>query len=90
MAIELDENFVEARANLGCVLAETGSSIWPSLPLRERWPSITTSLTLSLPPARVLDELGREGEALAHWRQFLELAPDSPWAAAARTRLSAD
>ena len=24
MAIELDEDYVEARANLGCVLAETG------------------------------------------------------------------
>ena len=37
--------------------------------------------------ARTLDELGRGDEAEIHWRAFLELAPDSPWAATARERL---
>ena len=29
VAIELDEDFVEARSNLGCVLAEQGETDWP-------------------------------------------------------------
>jgi tetratricopeptide (TPR) repeat protein len=37
--------------------------------------------------ARTLDELGRGDEAEGHWREFLELAPDSPWADEALTRL---
>jgi tetratricopeptide (TPR) repeat protein len=37
--------------------------------------------------ARTLDELGRRTEAEEHWRAFLELAPGSPWADDARTRL---
>jgi hypothetical protein len=38
--------------------------------------------------ARTLDELGRGDEAEAHWRAFLDLAPDSPWADQARARLA--
>jgi len=38
--------------------------------------------------ARTLDDLGRQKEAGAHWRRFIELAPDSPWADEARERLS--
>jgi len=30
--------------------------------------------------ARTLDELGRREQAERHWREFLDLAPDSPWA----------
>jgi tetratricopeptide (TPR) repeat protein len=36
---------------------------------------------------RVLDESGREEEAVAHWESFLRLAPDSPWADESRDRL---
>jgi tetratricopeptide (TPR) repeat protein len=38
--------------------------------------------------ARTLDELGRVDRAENHWRAFLELAPDSPWADQARSRLA--
>jgi len=34
-----------------------------------------------------LDELRRYEEGLNHWREFLALAPDSPWAEQARQRL---
>ena len=38
--------------------------------------------------ARLLDDLERDIEAEHHWKRFLELAPDSPWAGEAGTRLS--
>ncbi|MBL6724217.1 MAG: tetratricopeptide repeat protein, partial [Rubripirellula sp.] len=37
--------------------------------------------------ASLLDELGQGDEAEVHWRRFLELAPESPWAQEARDRL---
>jgi len=88
VAIELDENYVEARANLGCVLAETGqldlaiSAFEGALVFHPDFPDAHYHL------ARVLDELGRREQADQHWERFLALAPDSPWAAAARERLS--
>jgi tetratricopeptide (TPR) repeat protein len=88
MAIELDENYVEARANLGCVLAETGqfdlavSAFEGALAHHQDFPDAHYHL------GRVLDDLGRTDQAAEHWQRFLELAPDSPWAATARERLS--
>ena len=37
--------------------------------------------------ARTLDELDRSDQADHHWQRFLELAPESPWAAEARERI---
>jgi tetratricopeptide (TPR) repeat protein len=37
--------------------------------------------------AQVLDDLGLHEEASEHWRQFLRLTPNSPWAQEARNRL---
>ena len=87
MAIELDEDYVEARANLGCVLAEMGqhdlaaAAFTGALAHHGDYPDAHYHL------ARSLDELGRADEAEVHWRAFLELAPDSPWSVAARDRL---
>jgi tetratricopeptide (TPR) repeat protein len=87
MAIELDEDFVEARANLGCVLAETGelelavAAFQGTLAYHRDYPDVHYHL------ARTLDELHRGQEALQHWHQFLQLSPDSPWAIEARARL---
>ncbi len=87
MAVELDENFVEARANLGCVLAELGQSelavaaFQGALAYHADYPDVHYHL------ARALDDLDRPGEALQHWQRFVELAPDSPWAEIARRRL---
>ena len=86
MAIELNEEFVEARANLGCVLAETGhrelavAAFEGALRYHPGFPDAHYHL------ARTLDETGRRDEADRHWRRFLELAPDSPWADEARGR----
>ena len=87
MAIELDEDYVEARANLGCVLAETGqhelavAAFEGALRFHPEYADVHYHL------ARTLDEMNRRGEAEAHWRAFLAQAPDSPWADEARGRL---
>jgi tetratricopeptide (TPR) repeat protein len=87
MAIELDENFVEARANLGCVLAESGqfelavAAFEGALRYHEDYPDAHYHL------ARTLDDTDRREDAERHWDRFLELAPNSPWADEARLRL---
>ncbi len=88
MAVELDEDYVEARANLGCVLAETGqldlavAAFQGALQFHSDYPDVHFHL------ARTLDELGQHDQAAEHWRQFLALTPNSPWADEARERLS--
>ena len=88
MAIELDEDYVEARANLGCVLAEQGeqdlavAAFSGALAFHPEYADAHYHL------ARALDDLNRHDEALLHWRTFLELAPETPWADEARERLS--
>jgi tetratricopeptide (TPR) repeat protein len=87
MAIELDEDYVEARANLGCVLAETGqqelavAAFQGALRYHHDYADVHYLL------ARALDETGRSLEAEEHWRVFLQLSPDSPWAEEAQARL---
>ena len=87
MAIEIDENYVEARANLGCVLIDTGelelavAALYGALKYHPDYPDVHYHL------ARTLDELGQSDKAIDHWRAFLVLSPDSPWAQQARDRL---
>jgi tetratricopeptide (TPR) repeat protein len=88
MAVELDADYVEARANLGCVLAELGqaelaaAAFEGALQHHGEYPDAHFHL------ARILNELGRDDEAEPHWRAFLDLAPESPWAEDARGRLA--
>lgn len=85
--IELDEQFVEARASLGCLLVELGkpelaiSAFQGALDHHADYPDVLYHL------ARQLDEVGRSEEAEPHWQNFLRLAPISPWADEARQRL---
>ncbi|MEE2640319.1 MAG: MerR family transcriptional regulator [Planctomycetota bacterium] len=85
--IELDEAFVEARANLGCVLTELGhdelavSAFQGALEFHTQFPDVHFHL------ARTLDRLKRGEEAEHHWREFLKMYPESSWAAEARERL---
>jgi len=87
MAIEIDEDYVEARANLGCILVELNqhelavAAFEGALAFHRDYPDVHYHL------ARTLDELGRPDEAEGHWRAFLQLAPDSPWAEQAAERL---
>jgi tetratricopeptide (TPR) repeat protein len=88
MAIELDEDYVEARANLGCVLAQLGQRELAVAAFQGALAYHAGYAEAHYHLARTLDDLGRREEAHSHWSQFLELAPDSPWAEEARQRLS--
>jgi tetratricopeptide (TPR) repeat protein len=88
MAIELDEDLVEARANLGCVLAEQGERELAVAALEGALAMHPDYADAHFHLARTLDELGRENDAARHWREFLRLAPESPWASTARQRLN--
>lgn len=89
-AIEIDPEFVEARASLGSVLAETGqhelavAAFRGAISLHEEYAEVHYNL------ARTLDEVGRDVEAKHHWQRFLELSPESPWATEAIMRLEQD
>lgn len=86
-AIELDASYIEARANLGCVLVELGqpefaiAAFQGALEHHEEYPDVHFHL------ARIFDDRFQEGEAQHHWQRFLQLAPQSPWADEARARL---
>jgi DNA-binding transcriptional MerR regulator len=88
VAIELDPGLVEARANLGCVLAEQGhmdlavSEFQIALEQHPEYADVHFHL------ARALDIQGQTTAAIQHWQKFIELAPASPWADEAIVRLT--
>ena len=86
-AIEQDPDFVEARASLGNVLAETGQSELAIAAYRGALSLYHDYADVHYNLARTLDELGRDIEAKHHWSRFLDLAPESPWADEAERRL---
>jgi len=90
MAIELDEDYVEARANLGCVLAEVGQTELAAAALEGALAFHPDYADAHYHLARTLDRLGRPAEARRHWKAFLDLASQSPWAEEARARLCED
>lgn len=87
MCLELHSDYVEAWANLGCVLVDLGqtelalSAFQGALHHHPDYPDARYHL------AELLDQLDRPAEAEPHWRAFLRLAPNSPWANHARERL---
>lgn len=87
MAVELDEDYVEARANLGCVLAELGQHDLAVAALQGALAFHPDYADAHYHLARILDESGAAADARNHWQAFLDLAPDSPWADTARDRL---
>jgi tetratricopeptide (TPR) repeat protein len=87
-AIELDEEYVEARASLGCVLAETGELELAAATFEGALGFHPDFADVHFHLANTLERLCRLDEAEAHFHTFLELAPESPWAEAARDRLA--
>ncbi len=89
-AVEQDEEYVEARANLGCVLAENNelelavAAFQGALAYHPDYADVHYHL------ANSLERLSRHEEAERHWHTFLALAPESPWAETARERCDAD
>ncbi len=87
MAIELDEDHAEARANLGCLLAEMGQRDLATAALEGAIACHAEYADAHFHLARLLEDDGRKEDAARHWREFLKLAPESPWHEEARTRL---
>ena len=86
-AIEQDDTFVEARIQLGCLLAELRDMPVAAAVLEG---AVGLAPDLAEPRyhlARILDRLQRPDEAVDHWRRFLELSPQSVWSDEARARL---
>ncbi len=87
VAVEVEPELIEARINLGCVLAEMAQpelaigAFQGALARFEEYADAHYHL------ARLLDDLDREDEAVVHWRRFLEIAPEGPWAEEAKMRL---
>ena len=86
-AVESDHDYIEAWTQLGCVHAERGQ-FEPALEAYR----IAIDLHADYPDAHwhaadALCELGREQEAVVHWRKYLEFDSRGPWAAQARQRL---
>ena len=90
MAIELDEDYVEARANLGCVLAEMGERELAVAAFEGALAQHPEYADVHFHLARTLDELDRAAEARHHWQTFLLLSPESPWGDEARQRLAGE
>ena len=87
MTIELAPDSVEVRVSLGIVLAEIDqwelavSAFRGALSLHEDYADAHYQL------ARILEHNSHDIEAAYHWRRFLALAPESPWADEAIARL---
>jgi tetratricopeptide (TPR) repeat protein len=88
-ALEIDEKFVEARANLGCLLVEEGELELAAATFEGALVHHPEFADVHYHLAQLLDRLGRGADAAAHFEQFLALAPENPWATAARERLAA-
>ncbi len=90
MAIEMDEEYVEARANLGCLLAEMGEWEMAVAAFQGALAYHADFADAHYHLAGTLDRIERHQEAQIHWRTFLALAPESAWAEVARNRLASE
>jgi tetratricopeptide (TPR) repeat protein len=79
-AIELDPELVEARANLGCVLAECSQHELAIAAFEGALKQYADYADVHFHLARVLEEMDQIDDARVHWQRFVELAPASPWA----------
>ena len=80
IAISQNEQ-LKSQKCINCFQCISGCSKQGALKYHQGFPDVHFHL------ARTLDELGRRDEAETHWREFLDLAPDSPWADEAVSRL---
>ena len=87
MAIETDEEYDEARANLGCVLTELGDPRLAADAFRGALAHNSDFADAHYHLAHLLEQLEQPVEAREHWQAYLHLAPESSWAEEARERL---
>ncbi len=90
MAVELAPDFVEARANLGCVLAESGEWELAAAAFAGALETHPEYADAHFHLAGAYQQLGQPADAEDHWRQFLQLVPQGPWADEARRQLAAE
>ncbi len=88
MTLEIDEEFIEARANLGCVLLELNQPELAEAAFRGALASHPDYADVHYLLARMLTRLNRPDDAISHWRDFLRLSPRSPWADEAKQALA--
>ncbi len=88
-AVELDADHLEARASLGCVLAELGDQDLAIAALEGVLHQQPDYADAHWQMAGLLEAVDREPEARRHLEIFVSLAPESPWADAARDKLHA-
>jgi len=87
-AVELDQNHLEARSSLGCVLAELGEHELAVAALEGVLRQQPDYADAHWHMAGVLFDMELPADASRHLRAFLCLAPESPWADLARQRLA--
>jgi tetratricopeptide (TPR) repeat protein len=87
-AVESDPEYIEAWTQLGCLYLERGE---PEMAL----PAFETALEIHadypdahLHAAEALRQLGREPEAICHWKAYLGFDSRGPWAEETRERLT--
>ena len=88
--IEVDAEHLRARTSLACVLAELGDHELALAALEGELRQEPDYADAHWHVAGVLREAGRPHEAHHHLARFLELAPESPWAALARQRVEGE
>lgn len=88
MAIELDPDHLAARASLGCVLAEMEEHDLAIAALDGVVRQQPDFADAHWQLAGVLERTGRFEEARHHLREFITLAPESPWTDAALDKLA--
>ena len=87
-AIEIDPDYVEAWNNLGNVftslaqLEDAAAAYGQALIIEDGYADAHCNL------ADTLETLGQHDDARRHWQRYLELDPDSVWAARVRERLA--
>lgn len=86
--IEIDADHLEARASLGCVLAELGEHELALAALDGVLRQQPNYADAHWHMAGVLRDTGREEASRRHLLNFLSLAPESPWASMARELLA--
>ncbi len=86
-SLELDNEHLEARVSLGCVLIDLGdvelaiAALHGAIEQHEGFADAHYHL------ARAYSGVGDAESADPHWRRFLEIAPEGPWADEAKQRL---
>lgn len=87
-ALELDGEHLEARVSLGCVLADLGDTDLAIAALQGALEQHAEFADAHYHVARLLRNGGQHAAAEPHWRRFLEIAPENPWAEEARVALA--